>query len=434
MKNRDYMRLIALFILCFTYSANVIGGEFKFEINVKQDIPLVRLNDNSYDVNNGKVNITLEITKAQYAMLYVGGYNQIIYMEPSSDLKLTYDSRDPIYGGKLKNENSLINSRQYKYDINDLEGSVKYNIKLIEAIGNSKFFEIEKKRITFMTQCTIVRTPDFNSAIVSDSSFKKYCCNIIDGDEDLIEVPDYISKVISMIKRMNEYSFEGIDRNHIDQIALNIKYLQTIKDVIYPNSPRVAQAVTKIIGLDYIRGYKANETFNNLYHQIVKDESAKAEYISYYNMWQKVKTGENMPDLSGVDLNGKIVKISDFKGKVIYLDLWYSGCGPCRKEICEGAPILHDQYKHCEDLVFVYGSVDRKESAWREAVQKDGAKGVHILLNSPENKVMLEQLIVKSYPRYIIVDNEGRIVDVQAPRPSNAKTKDIIEIALKKNH
>lgn len=81
-------------------------------------------------------------------------------------------------------------------------------------------------------------------------------------------------------------------------------------------------------------------------------------------------------------------------------------------------------------MVFIYASVDSKEAAWREAVAKDGAEGVHILVNSPENKVMLDQLTVISFPRYIIIDKKGRIADVQAPRPSNSKTKELIKKVL----
>ena len=39
------------------------------------------------------------------------------------------------------------------------------------------------------------------------------------------------------------------------------------------------------------------------------------------------------PDFSLSDLNGNIVQLSDYKGKVVMLNFWGTWCGPCRKEI-----------------------------------------------------------------------------------------------------
>lgn len=424
------MKFIALFLFSLSLSTVAFGGNFRLEVIASKNATSLRLNNQTYPIEEGYADIQLTIDKPQYAELQVEGTTKLLYLEPASDLKLNLTTKESPFEGKLKNENSLINGKQYHYDVENIETSIKQNVALVEAVGNKKFSDLEKKRITFTTKCTAMRKTDFNSAIVSDPTFQKFCYELIAGDDEMIETPDYILKVMSCVKRMNEYTFKGVDRNHVDQVALNINYFKTIKEHIYPKSPRVAELVAEIIGDNYIRGNKSDETINQLYHSIVKDEKRKVNYLNYYSKWQKVKPGEKMPDLAGVDLNGKIVRISDFKGKVIYLDLWYSGCGPCRKEIREGSPVLHEQFKDRKDLVFIYASVDSKEALWREAVEKDGAEGVHLLVNSPENKEMLEQLTVISFPRYIIIDKKGRIADVQAPRPSNPKTEGLIKKIL----
>ena len=123
-----------------------------------------------------------------------------------------------------------------------------------------------------------------------------------------------------------------------------------------------------------------------------------------------------------VDCEGKEVSMEQFKGKYVYIDLWASWCSPCVKEI----PWLQKLEKELEnpDVVFVSISVDKNETAWKNkmaALEVDGNQ----FLNADNS--IADSLNVKGIPYFVIYDKEGNLLVPNAPRPSSAEIKELLE-------
>ncbi len=138
---------------------------------------------------------------------------------------------------------------------------------------------------------------------------------------------------------------------------------------------------------------------------------------------EAIAVGKELSDISLPDVNGKIRKISDLRGKVVLVDCWASWCGPCRKANPEVVSI-YNQFQNKGFEIFSI-SLDSKKEAWLSAIQQDH-------LNWPNHVSDLKgwdaqvcyQWGINSIPYPILLDKKGVVV---------AHGADAMGIALKNN-
>ncbi|MFD2556272.1 TlpA family protein disulfide reductase [Sphingobacterium tabacisoli] len=195
-----------------------------------------------------------------------------------------------------------------------------------------------------------------------------------------------------------------------------------------------------------LRSFSLSATLTVLFEITKGDEQTKALLDNYlakyatpedgqkmrenYEKMQNLAAGKTPPPFTLKDTNGKDVSLADFAGKVVYMDFWASWCAPCRFEMKNGSPKLHDQFKDNKDVVFLYISIDDKETQWHKAIADDHIEGVNLLSKGGMNSVVAKAFNIQGVPRYIIIGRDGKIFDNDAPRPSDNKTPARINEAL----
>jgi thiol-disulfide isomerase/thioredoxin len=153
---------------------------------------------------------------------------------------------------------------------------------------------------------------------------------------------------------------------------------------------------------------------------------AKDEDAEVVKMDEKTNLPRVELELQGMD--GKTFSLSDLIGKVVYLDIWASWCGPCRKEFPHATVLKRKLSKKAKKSIeFLYISIDNTETVWNMAIKELEIDGKHGLSKGGWGSEATAKFGVKSIPRYLIIDKKGNIVDGNAPRASDPRLLEILE-------
>ena len=134
------------------------------------------------------------------------------------------------------------------------------------------------------------------------------------------------------------------------------------------------------------------------------------------NIQSYTKVGDPAPEDILFDPTGNEHRLSDYKGKYVFVDLWASWCVYCIREF----PALHEIEKEfaSEELVFVSLSLDSNKDSWLSALKRLKLEGNQFIVSS---SAFSEKLNASSIPRYLLYDKQGRLIDGNAPRPSETE-------------
>lgn len=120
-------------------------------------------------------------------------------------------------------------------------------------------------------------------------------------------------------------------------------------------------------------------------------------------------------DFTAMDKDGKTVKLSDFKGKKVYINMWASWCGPCMREIPELEKV-YQKYKDNKDIVFL-SMTSPNDAEFKNQSPQDKSKDV-ILKKAKElgatypvlfdvNDRFIINYAIRSFPTHILINSDG---------------------------
>lgn len=369
-----------------------------------------------------------------------------VYLTPGDELtmEIARDNEDSKFTGKGAEANEYMKSRLYPAAGSFLHGGV--NLK-------SDFASTKQ----FIDSASVARRSQLKALQNVSDEFKRLEEARIDAD--VVNTYYYYPIYANMLAQVRKLPGLIVPRNQVDSFYLaqttEMKPLverlneETLLDVAVVRSTLrslmggESRLQSWCEGISWNQALQewadankmAEKMLDNISQEVLDEVTGFAKGMKNkelaYELLQKVeesgKLVKGTPAIDFVleDVNGKTLRLSDFKGKVLYLDFWATWCGPCKQE----APHFESLAKEFagKDVVFLSISTDKKLEDWNGYL-KENPKDLSQYHSADE--ALRTGWEIKFIPRFVVIDKNFNIVDAYAPRPSEVKAREMLNQLL----
>ncbi|WP_126969609.1 TlpA family protein disulfide reductase [Gynurincola endophyticus] len=303
---------------------------------------------------------------------------------PANDAYFKY------FGKMVKQDNRYRNLYYLLMAVTDAKFSYEESVAFVNKY-------IDKTLFTNFSDIANLESNEFRTVISMYFSYQRALD--IRKDSNLVKEKNYQANLVSRLLtgEMKEYRLHQMSKNNVPYVT-SVGKLDELRE-------RVQPYIDMINNEDFRLDIK--KTF---------DEKEK-ELIA-------TMSGNPAPAFTVVSDDKKEYTLTDFKGKVVYIDFWASWCVPCRLETPH-LKELYKKYKEDKRIEIISIAVSDGEKEWRKALDEDQPEWLQ--LYATDGKVQ-GAYAANTIPRFVIIDKEGKIVTMDAPAPSQ---KEELEKILK---
>ena len=369
-----------------------------------------------------------------------------LYLSPGDDLdiKITQKNAEAEFSGKGAEANLYLKNRLFPHAGSYLHGGV--NMK-------ENFAQTHR----FIDSMAMARREQLNNLQKVSKEFKKMENARISAD--VLNSYSYYPTYANIYAQVNKAPEVAIRKHQVDSfytsLASEMRPLveelnhSTVLDVAVVRSvlgslmndrqlkgwsegmefvPEVKDLLMASKWIDRLNGHVDVSVINGAtdFAQTIGNEEYAQEILLKVKNAGKLLPGQPAIDFSLSDIEGNNYSLSDFKGKVLYVDFWATWCGPCTKE----SPYFESLAKKFidKDVLFLPISMDNSKKTWSKYLKSHSKELVQYHSIDP---ILKNEWCIKGIPRFVLIDKNFNIVNAYAERPSDTaiceKIQDLLE-------
>lgn len=398
-------------------SGRVETGDTVVYFQVNDSMYKFRLDDKHYF--SGKI----ELEKGMYARFHP--YWVQVFLTPGEDLEISLNNVRNMpnslqFKGTLSAINTYLKEQQYRvvaiYDpslfklnekdfVNKMRENINTSVVLLEAKNlGEEFTRQERERIRYRVAEQAMHY--IRGRLTSDAQYKpgetfdRFISEFDVNNEEMLSFDSYQRFVLNYMY----YKGQNLNMRRLVDYILSHVSSGKVRDYLLSE---VVYSYFQENGLrdsDYLLAVCWNE---------VSDTSRLVKVKRLVDQWRRLSPGVTAPNVLLQNDKGEALYLKDLKGEFLYICAWTPAYGEMKPDIQEKWKEIAAEYtdKNIRFVTFCMGSSQSLE-------QVKDLPGDHFVVN---NIYAFSSLYMVSLtPRYMLIDPEGRIVDVNAPKPSSS--------------
>jgi len=406
--------------------------------------------------DSGNFKLEFSIQEPQKVFLSRPRSNNLLFLYPGDSLSISFDDKDVrrtlSFDGSSANQNHYLSTFNMNYDMGnffmkmrDLPPAEFKKLVLAnrnDALDAFNAFELKNELDETFRQFALAQINyQFYSMLFMCESMQKH---MYGGDADSLGFTDEYFDFIVEADFHNDGALINAD-DYLTALSSYILYKVGTSESYQEHLEKAYRFANENLEDKTREHFQARlisymiERTNSIDSTLVNDflgqcESEKVREIvsTLYEKHINISSmqGSSLPDeilmssLYNRD-GGKITfreLLNKQSGKLVFLDIWSLGCKPCLDEMSYSRGLI-EKYAD-EDISFIFLSTDEMTDMWDKGIEMSGIYEGHYRLVGSFQSALLKQLNIKAIPRYIFLDKEGKILDVDAKRP---RSKALIE-------
>ena len=120
-----------------------------------------------------------------------------------------------------------------------------------------------------------------------------------------------------------------------------------------------------------------------------------------------VKLNQQVPEFSFTNKDGKSIKLSDYKGKVILINFFATWCGPCMKEMPYIQKDLWEKLKNNDKFIILSFGRDHSQEEANKFIE---SKKFTFPIFADKDKSIYNLFATKYIPRNYLIDSKGKVI------------------------